>query len=271
MVASPRRSRGWRVHALTALITTSVLGMAGAPAVCGAQTSSRVFRVAFLGNGTATLSKPSEDALRAGLRDLGYIEGANLVIASRYADGSFEQLPRLSRELVDMKPDVLVSAGPQALRALRETTSTLPIVSAAVSDPVEEGLVASLARPGGNITGMAFQNLDLTAKRLELLKETVPDARKIAVLSDATLGRPGGARQAEAAAERLGSRSRSSRYAGAANWTRPFARHVRRAPRVSWCSPRRCSTRTGTPSSPTPRARVCPPRASSACSCATAG
>jgi putative ABC transport system substrate-binding protein len=204
MVTRPGRSRGRRARALTALITATVFGVAAGPAVCRAQTPSRVFKVAFLGNGTATVNRPSEDALRAGLRDLGYIEGANLVIASRYADGSVERLPGLSRELVDMKPDVLVSAGPQALRALREATSTLPIVSAAVSDPVEEGLVASLARPGGNVTGMAFQNLDLTAKRLELLKETVPDARKIAVLSDATFGRTGGARQVETAAERLG-------------------------------------------------------------------
>ena len=181
-----------------------MLGMVAVPAGVPAQMPSRVFKLGLLGNASATVNKPSEDAFRAGLRELGYIEGTNLVIESRYANGSFERLPALSRELVDMRPDVVVGAGPQALRALRETTSTLPIVSAAVSDPVEEGLVATLAHPGGKITGMAFQNLDLTAKRLELLKETVSDAKKIAVLSDATFGRTGGARQAQAAAERLG-------------------------------------------------------------------
>jgi putative tryptophan/tyrosine transport system substrate-binding protein len=198
-----RRGRGRAAAALIALVAAAMLGMVAVPPIVRAQTPSRVFKLGLLINASATGNKPSEDAFRAGLRELGYIEGTNLVIESRYADGDVERLPALSRELVDMKPDVVVSAGPQALRALRETTSTLPIVSAAVSDPVEEGLVATLAHPGGNITGMAFQNLDLTAKRLELLKETVPDARKIAVLSDATFGRTGGLRQAEMAAERL--------------------------------------------------------------------
>jgi putative ABC transport system substrate-binding protein len=203
MMGRAGRRRGRRASALTALIATTVLGLAS-PAVGRAQTTPRVFKVGFLGNGTAAVNKPSQDALRAGLRDLGYVEGTNLVIESRYADGNVERLPGLSRELVNTRPDVLVTAGPQALRALGEATSTLPIVSAAISDPVEEGLVASLARPGGNITGMAFENLDLTAKRLQLLTETVPDARRIAVLSDATFGRTGGVRQAQVAGERLG-------------------------------------------------------------------
>jgi putative tryptophan/tyrosine transport system substrate-binding protein len=198
-----RAGRGRRrtVRAALALVTFAILAW---PILASTQAPSRVFKLAFLGNLSLAANKPSEDALRAGLRDLGYIEGTNLVTVARYADGNMDRLPALARELIDTKPDVVVSAGPHALRALRQVTDTVPIVSAAIGDPVVEGLVASLARPGGNITGMAFENPQLTAKRLELLKQTVPHARRIAVLSDARFGRTDGLQEARAAALALG-------------------------------------------------------------------
>jgi len=105
--------------------------------------------VAFLGNASASLSGPLLDAFRTGLRELGYVEGRSIVIESSFADGKQERVPGLVRDLLGRAPDVVVAAGPQPLRALKQATGSVPIVMAISSDPVEEGLVASLARPGG--------------------------------------------------------------------------------------------------------------------------
>jgi putative ABC transport system substrate-binding protein len=127
-----------------------------------------------------------EEAFRQGLRELGYIEGQNLVLEYRYAAGSAERLPDLAAELVQRQVDVLVAGGVPAIRAAQQATRTIPIVMAGVTDPVGQGLVTSLARPGGNTTGVSLLNEDLPGKRLEILKETVPQSTRIAVLANPT-------------------------------------------------------------------------------------
>ncbi len=122
------------------------------------------------------------DALRAGLRDAGYVEGKNIVIEFRWAEGKYDRLPELAAELVRLKVDVIVTHATVGTRAAKQATTTIPIVMAASGDPVAAGLVASLARPSGNITGSAFFNLELGAKRLELLKEFFPRTKRVAVL-----------------------------------------------------------------------------------------
>jgi putative tryptophan/tyrosine transport system substrate-binding protein len=174
-----------------------------APLVAHAQQAKAVPRVAFLGNGSTSFSGPLLDSFRLGLRELGYVEGQSIVIESRFADGKPERVQGLVRELLELAPDVIVAAGPQALRAFKQATASVPIVMAIMSDPVEEGLIASLAHRGGNLTGLAFQNQALTTKRLELLKEAIPRVSRVAVLWDSTFGVSSGYKQAEAAARAL--------------------------------------------------------------------
>lgn len=120
------------------------------------------------------------DALRAGLRDFGYVEGRNLLIEFRSGEGRFERMPAMAAELVRLNVDVIVTAGTPAIRAAKAATQKIPIVIAAVGDAVGGGLVESLARPGGNITGLTYFAPELAAKQLELLKETFPQAARIA-------------------------------------------------------------------------------------------
>ena len=182
-----------------------LLGVLAWPLPARAQAPTKVFRLVLLSASNPIANKRLEDGLRKGLRDLGYVEGQNLVIVSRYAEGKLERLPALAAELIQSRPHVIVTAGPQAIRAVKQATDTLPIVMAVIPDPVAEGLVASFARPGGNLTGMAFQNPELTVKRLELLKQAVPKARRIAVLWDSTgLRRTSGLSELQAAAPSLG-------------------------------------------------------------------
>src|SRR5262245_30915394 len=125
------------------------------------------------------------DPLRQGLQDLGYVEGQNIAIASRFAEGKAERLPELAAELVGLKVDLIVAYAFLAARAAKRATQTLPIVMVDVGrDPVEAGLVASLARPGGNVTGLTDMGVQLHGKRLELLKEVVPPGSRVAVLVD---------------------------------------------------------------------------------------
>ena len=120
--------------------------------------------------------------MRAGLRDLGYVEGKNIVIEYRWAEGNYDRLPDLAAELVRLKVDVLVTHGAPGTRAAKRATTTVPIVMATGGDAVATGLVASLARPGGNITGSTFFALEINAKRLELLKEAFPRTKRVAIL-----------------------------------------------------------------------------------------
>lgn len=123
------------------------------------------------------------EAFQQGLRELGYVDGQNVIVEVRFTDGSVGQLPQLVDELVRLKANVIVASGSSAAAAAKKATSSVPIVFASVSNPVETGLVASLARPGGNITGMAFNSADLAGKRLELLRELIPGLRQVAILS----------------------------------------------------------------------------------------
>jgi putative ABC transport system substrate-binding protein len=173
-----------------------------APLAAEAQQAKAAPRVAWLGNASVSISGPALDTFRVAMRELGYVEGQSIVIESRFADGKPERVLGLVRELLALAPDVVVAAGPQALRAFKQAPVSIPIVMAIIADPVEEGLVVSLARPGGNLTGLAFQNQALTAKRLELLKETVPRVSRVAVLWDPTFVVSGHA-EAETAARAL--------------------------------------------------------------------
>jgi putative ABC transport system substrate-binding protein len=132
----------------------------------------------------ASTSQAREEAFRQGLRALGYVEGQNLVLEFRYAQGSAERLPDLAAELVRLPVEVLVAGGAPAIRAAQHATRTIPIVMAGTGDPVAAGFIASLARPEGNITGLSLLMAELPGKRLGLLKETVPQSTRIAVLEN---------------------------------------------------------------------------------------
>ena len=142
---------------------------------------ANVFRIGFLLI-SPSQAAPSIEAFRRALRERGYTEGQNIVFEYRYAEGRVEPLPDLATELVHLKVDVIVTQGTPAARAAKNATSTIPIVIAAALDPVETGLVASLARPGGNITGLTIGGSELSGKTLELLKEVVPRVARVAVL-----------------------------------------------------------------------------------------
>jgi putative tryptophan/tyrosine transport system substrate-binding protein len=155
-----------------------------------AQQPTKVPRIGLLRSDSAPSHASSQeairtDALRQGLRELGYVEGKNIIIEYRYAEGKFDRLPDLARELVQLKVDVLVSgAGNASTRALKQTTNSIPIVMTFGSDPVAAGLVSSLARPGGIVTGLTSITGDLSGKRLELLMETIQKLSRVAVLYD---------------------------------------------------------------------------------------
>ncbi len=160
-------------------VLTFALGILVAPSAAEAQPPAKVPRVGVLAYGAGP---EVIDRLREGLRQLGYIEGQNIALELRDAEGKSERLPGLATDLVRLKVDVIVSQGGPATRAAKEATATIPIVMAPGGDPVQEGLVASLARPGGNITGLTALSPELGGKRLELLKEAVPKVTRVAVL-----------------------------------------------------------------------------------------
>ena len=150
-----------------------------------AQQPKKIPRIGYVsGSGDANNPTSSVTAFRQGLRDLGYIEGQNILIEHRYAEGKRDPVARLVAELVQLKVDVIVSSLPPAIRAAKEATKTIPIVMVTPTDPVTTGLVDSLARPGGNITGITRLTRELSGKRLELLKELVPGISRVGVLDD---------------------------------------------------------------------------------------
>jgi putative ABC transport system substrate-binding protein len=149
-----------------------------------AQQPTKIPRIGFLiGNFPSTISARLE-AFRQGLRELGYVEGKNIVIEYRYADGKLDRLPALAAELVRLKVELIVTAGPASTRPAKEATATIPIVMAFDFDPVGNGFIASLARPGGNITGLSTLSPEISGKQLELLKEIVPRLSRVAVLGE---------------------------------------------------------------------------------------
>lgn len=153
-----------------------------------AQPSQKTATIGFLGMPTASGWARMVEALRAGLREYGYVEGRNLAIAFRWAEGKYDRLPLLAAELVRLKPDVIVTHATAGVRAAKEATTTIPIVIAATGDAVAAGLVASLARPGGNITGSSFLGPDIAAKRLDLIKEALPRIKRVALLYNLAIG-----------------------------------------------------------------------------------
>ncbi len=163
------------------LILTLALSLLLAPLVADAQPAAKVPRIGLLFTGDPA-RLPQLEGFRQGLRELGYVEGQNIVIELRAAEGRYERLPQLAAELVSLKPDVLVAAATPSAIAARDATRTIPLVMIAVGDPVGAGLVSNLARPGGNITGVSLLNVEFSGKRLQLLKEAVPNASRVAAL-----------------------------------------------------------------------------------------
>jgi putative ABC transport system substrate-binding protein len=143
-----------------------------------------VHRIGLLYGGSPLSDRAYVEAFQQGLRALGYVEGQNIVIEYRHAEGQAERLPELAAELVRLQMEVIVAAGAPTIRAAQHATRTIPIVMAGTADAVAQGFIANLARPGGNITGVSGLGLELHGKRLELLKETVPQSTRIAVLTN---------------------------------------------------------------------------------------
>jgi len=150
-----------------------------------AQQTGNVYRIGFLGNSTAALEANLVGPFREGLRDLGYVEGRNVLIEYRWAEGKYDRFPALIGELLALKVAVIVTAGTPATLAVKKATTSVPLVMTAVGDPVGRGIVTSLSHPGGNITGLTAISTEMDAKRLELLREVVPSVSYIALLWNA--------------------------------------------------------------------------------------
>jgi putative ABC transport system substrate-binding protein len=151
-----------------------------------AQQPTKIPRIGFLFNLSTSTASARREAFRQGLRELGYVEGKNIIIEFRYAEGKYDRLPALAAELVRLKVDIIITGGAPATRAAKEATSTIPIVMTQSGDPVGSGFVASLAQPGGNITGLSTLAPELWGKRLELLKEIVPRLSRVAVFGNSS-------------------------------------------------------------------------------------
>ncbi len=213
-----------------AFIGTLAGGLLAAPLAADAQQAAKVPRIGYLGANPASNPHLLE-AFRQGLRDLGYVEGRNLVIEIRDAEGKFERLPALAAELVALKVDIIMTGGTPAPLAAMQATRTIPIVFAAAADPVTSGLVTSLARPGGNVTGLSVLTPELVGKCLELLKQAVPGVSRVAVL-----WHPGGypertekniLKGAEVAGRALGLRLQFVEARGPADFDRAFSEMTR--------------------------------------------
>jgi putative ABC transport system substrate-binding protein len=188
-----------------AFLSTVTGSLLAAPLAAEAQSAGKMARIAVLG-ATRPEDLPQWEGLRQGLRERGYVEGQNIAIDYRWAQGRFERLPALAAELAGLKPAVIVAFVTQSSVAARKATSTIPIVMVAVAAPIGAGLVPSLARPGGNVTGNSSISVEVTGKSFELLKEVAPERRRVAVLWN-----PANAvfqnqmvKEAEAASRRLG-------------------------------------------------------------------
>ncbi len=168
-------------RALGLIVTLAILW---GPLAADAQPAGKVWRIGILGN---TPASTAWEAFRQSLRQHGYVEGQNIVVEARWSEGRIERFPGLAAELVRLKVDVIVAASTPGVQAAKQATSTIPIVIAAAADPVGMGLVASLARPGGNVTGLSFlSTLDTRGKWLEILKEAVPKVSRVAFLWNST-------------------------------------------------------------------------------------
>src|SRR4030095_3968939 len=170
---------------LLSILVAAIVLAAGV--IAEAQQPKKVPRIGFLSNTSSAADSVRYDSFRQGLRELGYVGGKNILIEYRSSGGRSDRLPALVAELLHLKVDIIVTTGPTVTRAAQEATVTIPIVFAQESDPVASGLVASLARPGGNITGLSTLGPELSGKRLELLKEIVPTLSRVAVIGTSTI------------------------------------------------------------------------------------
>ena len=185
------------------LVATVLLTVA---AVAKAQQTNKVYRIGYLSGSRLSTTSNRNEAFRQGLRELGHVEGKSIVIEWRYAEGKFDRLPALAAELVRLKVEIIVTGGGATTRAAKEATNTIPIVMAQDFDPVGNGFVASLARPGGNITGLSTLAPEISGKQLELLKEIVPRLSRVAVFGTSS-AQPGSAlllREVEVVAKAFG-------------------------------------------------------------------
>ncbi len=166
----------------TRVFTALILAVAAAGPSINAQQVSKIAKIGYLAPSTPASVAHLVEAFRQGLRELGYVEGKTVVLEARYAEARVERLPELARELVGLKVDVIVASTDAVIAAVKRETRTIPIVMAPSSDPVGSGFVASLARPGGNVTGLSAISPELSGKRLELLREVVPGLSRVAFL-----------------------------------------------------------------------------------------
>jgi len=166
---------------LIGLAVVLTLSLFAAPRAAEAQQAGKVYRIGVLGTASAPY-EPFIGAFRHRLRELGYEENKTLLIEYRWAEGKLDRLPGLAAELVALRVDVIVTHASSGARAAKEATTTIPIVAATMGDPVEDGLAASLARPGGNLTGFVIEDRELHLKRCELLKEVAPKASRLGIL-----------------------------------------------------------------------------------------
>jgi putative ABC transport system substrate-binding protein len=168
------------------LVVILAVAFALCAAAAEAQQRANIPRIGYLSGTSLTALAGRIDAFRQGRRDLGYVEGKNIVIEWRDANANFDRIRELASELVHLKVDVIVSPGPAVTRVVREATSTIPIVMAQDTDPVGSGFAVSLARPGGNITGLATLAPEMGGKQLEMLKEMVPKLSRVAIIGHST-------------------------------------------------------------------------------------
>jgi putative ABC transport system substrate-binding protein len=203
-------------------------GLLAAPLVAQAQPVGKVPRIGYLAGDSAAAHAQYAQAFSNGLRDLGYVEGKNLVIEFRWAEGKFERLPELAAELIRLPVDVIVAVGDPVIFAAKQATSSIPIVMVAVGDPVGRGFVASLARPGGNLTGISNLAVALTGKWLQMLEDTVPQLSEVSVLrNSANPTHPLFVAEAERIAPGLGLKLQTVGVLGSADLDAAFAAMVR--------------------------------------------
>ena len=210
------------------LVVALALSILSAPVSANAQQRGKVPRIGYLGSSSPSAVPHLVDAFRQGLRDLGYVEGQNIAIEYRWAEGRLERLPNLAADLVRLKVDVIFGSNTPGTVAAKKATTTIPIVMAVVGDPVGSGLVASLGRPGGNVTGLSSLAVELGPKQLQLLKQAVPRVSRVAVLSNpATQSHVLALKEVEVAARSLGVQLQILEARGSEEFDRAFAAMTR--------------------------------------------
>jgi ABC-type uncharacterized transport system substrate-binding protein len=222
------------------------LSLLTAPLAATAQQAGGTVTIGYLGNSSPSLEADLVDAFREGLRQLGYVEGQNLVIRYQWAEGQQERAAVLAQELVRLQPDVIFTAGTPGTLAAKHATQSIPIVTAIAGDPIAAGLVASLAQPGGNVTGLSTLATELEGKRLELFKQAVPQlSRVVALRNPANPFTTIAWKAIEPAAAALGVQLHRSSCGVPMTWTAPSPRSRRRVPTDLSSSPTASCSRIG--------------------------